>query len=110
MIEKLTFDGQDFKAVLDFESWRIGFLRYSERFSKFDRLERHLLTDEAFILLDGGAVLYTDKERMQMQKCMVYNIPKGEWHHITVGKDTTVMVVENSNTTDQNTQIKFIKE
>ena len=110
MIEKISFVGEDFKEVLDFESWRIGLIKYSDRFSKFDRLERHLFTDEAFILLDGQATLYTDKEQMQMEKCMVHNIPKGEWHHITVDKNTTVMVVENSDTCDDNTEIKFIKE
>ena len=110
MVEKFTFDGIDFKVVQQFEGWKIGFLRYSDRFSKFDRLERHLLTDEAFILLDGEAVLYTEDQTIPMEKCMVYNFPKGEWHHITVTKNTTVMVVENSNTCDDNTEIKFLGE
>ena len=110
MIEKFSFTGQDFCVVKQFEGWKIGFLRYSQRFSKFDRLERHLLTDEAFILLDGCATLYTDTEEEQMQKNVVYNIPKGGWHHITVSQDATIMVVENSSTNQDNTQIKFIKE
>ena len=109
MIEKHTFTGEDFKVAMQFENWKIGLLRYSERFSVFDRLERHLLTDEAFILLDGEAVLYTDTEQERMQKCVVYNIPKAVWHHIAVSKDATVMVVENSSTCDANSEIKFIK-
>lgn len=108
MIEKHVFNGEDFKVAMEFEKWKIGLLRYSKRFSVFDRLERHLLTDEAFILLDGEAVLYTDTEKEQMQKCVVYNIPKAEWHHIVVSKDATVMVVENSSTCDENTEIKFL--
>ncbi len=108
MIEKHTFNGEDFKVAMEFEEWKIGLLRYSKRFSVFDRLERHLLTDEAFILLDGEAVLYTDTEEERMQKCVVYNIPKAVWHHIVVSKDATVMVVENKSTCDANTEIKFI--
>ncbi|MBR1968182.1 MAG: hypothetical protein IKA11_02155 [Clostridia bacterium] len=108
MIEKFSFTGEDFKVAMSFESWKIGLLRYSQRFSKFDRLERHLLTDEAFILLSGTAVLYTDKEQIEMQQNIVYNIPKAEWHHITVSKDATVMVVENASTCDDNTEIKFL--
>ena len=108
MIEVSTFTGEDFLVVKQFENWKIGFLRFSKRFSVFDRLERHLLTDEAFILLDGEATLYTDKESMVMKKNIVYNIPKAEWHHIVVSKDATVMVVENSSTSDENTEIKFI--
>ena len=108
MIEKFSFLGKDFQVAMTFENWKIGLLRYSERFSKFDRLERHLLTDEAFILLSGEATLYTDKEQVEMETNIVYNIPKAEWHHITVSKDATVMVVENASTCDDNTEIKFL--
>ncbi len=108
MIEKYSYEGQDFSVAMQFEGWKIGLLRYSDRFSKFDRLERHLLTDEAFILLDGTATLYTDTESVEMQKCIVYNIPKAVWHHITVSENATVMVVENSSTGDDNSEIKFL--
>ena len=108
MMQKYSFNGEDFKAVMQFEGWKIGLLRYSERFSKFDRLERHLLSDEAFILLEGSATLYTDSERVEMQKCVVYNIPKKEWHHVMVSRNATVMVVENSDVNEVNTEIKFI--
>ena len=108
MIEKYTFNGNDFKSVLQFEGWKIGLLRYSERFSSFKVLERHLLTDEAFILLLGSAVLYTETEQIEMEKGVVYNVPKGEYHHIVVSEDATVMVVENSNTSEDNTEIKRV--
>lgn len=108
MIEKYTFNGNDFKSVLQFEGWKIGLLRYSERFSSFKVLERHLLTDEAFILLLGSAVLYTETEQIEMEKGVVYNVPKGEYHHIVVSEDATVMVVENSNTSKDNTEIKRV--
>lgn len=64
---------------------------------------------EAFVLLDGSAVLYTENEKIQMQKCTLYNIPKGEWHHITVSENATVMVAENSNTSRDNTEKKLLK-
>ena len=108
MIEKFSFLGEGFQVAMTFENWRIGLLRYSERFSKLSRLERHLLTDEAFILLSGKATLYTDKEQVEMKTNIVYNIPKAEWHHIIVSKDATVMVVENASTCADNTEIKFL--
>lgn len=109
MIQKYSFNGEDFKVMMRFEGWKIGFLRYSERFSIFGRLERHLKTDEAFVLLDGSAVLYTENEKIEMQKCVLYNVPKGEWHHITVSEDATVMVAENSDTSKENTEIRILK-
>ena len=44
-----------------------------------------------------------------MEPMVVYNIPKGEWHHITVSHDATVLVVENSNTTKENSESKFLE-
>lgn len=104
MIERFEFTGEDFKTVMESDRWKIGFLRYSQRFSEFKQLERHLKTDEVFVLLEGSAVLYTENESCEMKKCTVYNIPKGVWHHITVSRDATVMVVENSDTSAENTE------
>ena len=113
MIDISNFTGKDFKVVTETEKWKIGFLRYSERFSKFSTLERHLLTDEAFILLKGRAVLYIENEngvsvKYKMKKRQVYNVHKEVWHHITVSKNATVMVVENQNTSKENTERRSV--
>ena len=100
--------GSDFKALMSFEGWKIGILRYSERFADFKVLERHLATDEAFILLEGEAVLYENETPTKMEKCKVYNIEKGVWHHIVVSEDATVLVIENSNTSKDNTERKWV--
>ena len=108
-MEKYSYNGEDFKAVLTTTDWKIGLLRFSERFSKFSVLERHLKTDEAFVLLNGSADLYIKNadetlEITPMENGVVYNIPKGEWHHIVVSRDALVMVVENSDTSKENTE------
>ncbi len=110
MIEVLKYEGEDFKKVLSFESWAIGLINWSERFSDFKVLERHLETDEAFILLKGEATLYTDEESVEMEKGVVYNIPKGVWHHIVMSRDATAMVVENDNTSKENTEKKPVNQ
>ena len=108
-IEKLTYKEDGFRVLKEFEGWKIGFLRYCERFSVLGEMERHLETDEVFVLLEGKAVLYTENENCEMKKQVLYNIPKGVWHHIVVSKDATVMVVENRNTTKENTEKRFIE-
>ena len=100
--------GEDYKAILDFESWRIGMLHYSERFAEFKEEERHLLTDEAFILLEGEATLYEERIPYKMEKCKVYNIKKGLWHQIVMSKDATAIVVENSNTSKENSERRSV--
>lgn len=110
MIEKNSFSGEDFKVVKEFEGWKVGFLRYSERFSSFSQLERHLKTDESFVLLEGTATLYTEDEKVNMEKCVIYSVPTGIWHHITVSRNATVMVVENSDTKSENTERRIISD
>jgi hypothetical protein len=107
-MEIFEFYGEDFKAVLQFEGWKIGILRYSDRFSDFKVMERHLETDEAFVLLEGEATLFEEENTYKMEKYKVYNVKKGLWHHIVVSKDATVLVVENSNTTKENTERKYL--
>ncbi len=107
-MEIYNFCGEDFKSVMQFEGWKIGLLRHSERFSAFTVEERHLKTDEAFILLEGNATLYEEKKPYIMEKCKVYNVKKGLWHHIVVSEDATVLIVENSDTTNENTERKYL--
>ena len=100
------FAGTDFQVMTQFEGWKIGLLRHSQRFSACCQMERHLETDEVFVLLDGSATLYVENETYHMEKCTVYNVKKCAWHHIVVSEDATVLVVENSNTSRDNTEKK----
>lgn len=108
MIEVIGYTGEDFKAVKLFEGWKVGLMRYSERFSKANQFERHNGTDEVFALLSGQAVLHTEEESVPMEKNKVYNIKKGVWHHVTLSRDATVLVIENSDTSKENTEKRFL--
>ena len=103
-MEIAEFRGEDFQVMVKSDGWKIGFLRCSERFSGFGVLERHLQTEESFILLEGSATLYENYEPCEMEKCRVYTIGRGVWHHIVVSPDATVMVVENADTSLANTE------
>ena len=54
-LDIIQYHGEGYKAMLYYDSWRVAFLRYAERFDKehIQKLERHLLTDEVFVLLKG---------------------------------------------------------
>lgn len=104
-----SYTGEDFKAVICNDKWKIGILRFSERFSKTGIWERHLKTSEAFILLSGSAVLYVKSDNGQITETemlsnVVYEVAVGEWHHIVVSEDATVLVVENADTSKENTE------
>jgi mannose-6-phosphate isomerase-like protein (cupin superfamily) len=107
MIEEYSFTKEGYRAVLERGEWKIGILRYSDRFSSLGELEKHVKTDEAFVLLCGSATLYTDGECREMKPLTVYNIPAGVWHHIVVSEDATVLIVEDRDTSKENTMKKY---
>ena len=109
-MDVIRFEGGQWKTMMNTENWRIGFLGYGERFSKFAELERHNKTDEAFMLLSGTAILYENETPAVMEKGVVYNIPRGTWHHIVVSEDAVVIVVENSDTSMDNSERISLEE
>lgn len=104
-----SYKGEDFEAVFTADKWKIGILRYSERFSRLGCFERHMKTPEVFVLLSGEAILYIKDDngnisKTSMERNVVYEVPEKEWHHIVVSKDACVLIVENSDTSKENTE------
>jgi len=101
--------GNGFTTLVASEGWKVAFITYSEQYDVLREMKRHLKTDEVFILLQGSAVLYIKEDKLEqyeMQKNTVYNVKKNTWHHVKVSFDAVVAVVENSNTTKENTERK----
>jgi mannose-6-phosphate isomerase-like protein (cupin superfamily) len=110
MIEVGTHRDAGFKVMVESGEWKIGLLRYNERFSRFAEMERHMQTDEVFVLLSGAATLYTDAGTLAMKQGDVYTVPVAVRHHIVVSEDASVLVVENRNTSKENTEKKYFDE
>ena len=109
MIRIGTHGDAGFRVMAEWGEWKVGILRYNERFSRFCEMERHLLTDEVFVLVSGKATLYADTEAVAMEIGNTYTVPVGVWHHIVVSEDARVIVVENRNTSTQNTEKKYFQ-
>lgn len=107
-IEILEYNGEGYNRTMNFETWRVAILNYCERVDEdhFTRMERHLLTDEVFVLLHGSATLVVgeSRQRYKMEEGKIYNVKKGIWHHIFLSKDAKVLIVENHNTGLENTE------
>jgi len=74
-------------------------------------IERHMETDEVFVLLQGNAELIIGKElhRIKMEPFKIYNVPKGVWHHIFTQEGTKLLIVENIDTDDSNSEYLKVK-
>ena len=111
-VEILYAPGEGYQPQVHFEAWRVAMIRFAERFDRvnFYRLERHHLTDEVFVLLEGKAVLIIGEEceECRMEAGRIYNVKKDVWHHILLSRDASVLVVENDDTGPENTEYHIL--
>ena len=56
-LEIKEYNGEGYDRTHTYGAWRVAFLNHAERFENTTYLERHLLTDEVFLLLNGEATL-----------------------------------------------------
>lgn len=112
-VEIYEYTGAGYQPAMYFESWRVAFLNYAQRFDPAAPLvqERHLFTDEVFLLLQGKAALIVGDslEKIQMEPFKIYNVRKGCWHQIHTSEDAKVLIVENHNTSKDNTEYRSMQ-
>lgn len=112
-IEISEYHGEGYNPTMHFESWRVAIANFGEHFDKdrYNYLERHLLTDEVFVLLSGEALLITGKDFSEtpLLPHKIYNVKKGVWHALLMERDAKVLIVENHNTSKENSEYYYFK-
>ena len=111
-LEITTFNGEGYKPLVYFGAWRVAFLNSMPGLKKgnISTIEKHTETDEVFVLLKGNCELliagsndtYGKIERVKMEPGLVYNIKKNVWHACALDSDTSVFIVENADTSNEN--------
>ncbi|KAF0107951.1 MAG: hypothetical protein FD146_1249 [Anaerolineaceae bacterium] len=114
LIEIRDYTGAGYQPLIDYASWRVAVMRYSDPYApeKIERVERHVETDEVFVLLAGQVTLFvgdgeTRPERLvpqAMEPLKLYNVKQKVWHTILFSRDASVLIVENRDTGPHNTQ------
>lgn len=102
-----------FTPVLDTDGWRVAMLRSFEVVSpaNFHRVERHLATDEIFVLTDGRADLVVmgndtmphSEKIISLERNVAYNVKRAVWHHVLMSSDAHIILFERSDTGPANT-------
>lgn len=107
-LDILEHDGTEYLRLVNNARWTLASLNWAPRFDEKNlvELERHVRTDETFVLLKGKATLLMGEraERVEMQPLKYYNVRAGIWHHILVSRDARVLVAENADTSKDNTE------
>ncbi len=107
MIEVFESTDGGFSTKIIHKGWKAAFITYSAQYDALTEMKRHLESDEAFVLLRGQATIYTfdgAKTETHLAPCKVYNVRQGTWHHVQVSRDALLFVVENSDTSKENTE------
>ena len=115
LLEIREYTGPGYQPVIDFGVWRVAILNYLDEIhpKRIDFMERHDETDEVFILLQGQAVLFLGEgdakhidaiHSQVMDPGKIYNVKQSVWHTVVLSRDGSVLIVENRNTSDDNSQ------
>jgi hypothetical protein len=121
LLEVSQYSGEGYQPLIDYETWRVAILRYTEELEpqNLSTMQRHDQTDEVFVLLEGACILFlgegeaqiTKIHAQEMETLKLYNVKRACWHTHTLSKDASVLIVENRDTTVQNSpQIKLDPE
>lgn len=114
LLEIREYHGDGYKPLIDFGAWRVALLRYLDDIQpdRIDSMERHIETDEVFVLLAGNGILILGGNDTYageltphvMQPEKIYNVKRCVWHTILLSRDANVLLVENRNTDEQNSE------
>lgn len=120
LLEIRSFDGAGYQPLIDYDKWRVAILRYCDDLlpGRIFAMQRHDKTDEVFVLLEGRCILFlgegndtvTSITAVDMAPRKLYNIKRGVWHSHTLSNDASVLIVENRDTTIQNSPKKLLND
>ena len=112
-IEIYKYSGAGYKPLIYSHDWMVALLNYEDimGLDKAVDIERHVQTDEVFILLKGRATFYLVAEGQPLQVVelkpgLVYNVIKGTWHNLLATQDAAFTIVENRDTDKFDTEIR----
>ena len=112
LLQVRDHEAEGYTPVVDFEAWRVAILNFSSELKAKNicSMQRHNETDEVFVLLHGRCILFLglgdDSVKrvfaVEMQPGKVYNVKRKTWHNHTLTRDAKVLIVENRDTTYDN--------
>jgi ureidoglycolate hydrolase len=114
LLEIREFIGIGFMPLIFFGNWRVAILRYIDeiRPDNIHAMERHVETDEVFVLMKGKGILViggngpqVDEIYLQtMEPGIIFNVKCNTWHTTLLSRDASVLIVENHDTGEQNSE------
>lgn len=112
LLQILDWEGEGYQPLVTYGSWLVALMNWERRFDikAVGKIERHNQTDEVFVLIHGRSVLFvldgSTMEVVDMQPGVIYNVPAGTWHNVIGTRETRWLIVENSDTSVDNSEYR----
>ena len=121
MIEEIEIQGRGFVPLKDYGSWRIAQLSYDAELNAPESLAslgRHLETEEAFLLVEGEAVMVIagirdipqNFETVRFFPGKIYVVRQGQWHAAVLKPGARLLIVENRDTGAENSENHILSD
>lgn len=115
-LEISQWDQESYKPLVFSQGWQVAILNWDSYadVEAVEKVERHVLTDEVFVLLEGsGALVIAAPEDLKVVNAVrgtVYNVIKGAWHTVIGSRDSSWLIVENKDTHLGDTEYRTLGE
>lgn len=119
-LEVFSHEEKGYRPQIDYDTWRVALLNANDMYlpQNVSYYDRHLLTDEVFILLSGSAAILTagDTEKPEnptvtwMEEGKVFNVKKNFWHTLYTMPGSRLAIIENRNTCVDNSPRYYFSE
>lgn len=106
------YDGEGIGGFVACDAFLVSILNPLPRLcpEKTTSMHKHTQTEECFVLLQGKAMLYAadgldapeDIRAYPMEQGKIYRVPRGTWHSPVLSPDARILLVENRDTTEEN--------
>jgi hypothetical protein len=120
LLEIREFTGPGYQPVIDFGAWRVAILNYLDEIhpEQIQSMERHNDTDEVFVLIKGEGMLFLGEGLLHITKVIpqvmeagkIYNVKRSVWHTVVLSRDGSVLIVENQNTSRDNSNYSSLDQ
>lgn len=111
-LEILNFTEDGYKPLVFSGDWQVAQLNWEPIFDleNAGEIERHVNSDEVFVLWKGKATLFVSSQEgmqiLEMERGVVYNVRKGVWHNLLSTRDAAWIIVETRDTHLHDTEIR----
>ena len=112
-----NFTENGYQTVVKSAGWRVAYLNNTTDFaSDIKYFERHVESDELFILVEGKCKLllsptgFENVEVIDMEPLMMYNVLKTSYHAVQMQPGCRILIVENQDVSSDNSLFYHLNE